>query len=51
MVKVGDLVIDVTGVSVRMAGEKPHLPWREFQVVLLLVNDTGRVLSAQSLSG
>lgn len=49
VVQVGDLVIDVAGVSVRMAGEKLHLPQREFQVLLLLADNAGRLLSAESL--
>lgn len=51
VVQVGDLVVDVAAVSVRMAGEKLHLPWREFQVLLLLADNAGRVLSAESLRG
>jgi DNA-binding response OmpR family regulator len=49
VVQVGELVIDVAGVSVRMAGERLHLPWREFQVLLLLADNADRVLSAESL--
>ena len=49
VVRVGDLVVDVAGLSVRMAGDRLHLPWREFQVLLLLADNAGRVLSAESL--
>ena len=49
VVHVGDLHIDVAGLSVRMAAEKLHLPWREFQVLLLLADNAGRVLSADVL--
>ena len=51
VVEVGDVLIDVAAVSVRMAGERLHLPWREFQVLLLLADNAGRVLSAESLRG
>jgi DNA-binding response OmpR family regulator len=49
VVQVGELVIDVAAVSVCMGGNKLHLPWREFQVLLLLADNAGRVLSAESL--
>jgi two-component system OmpR family response regulator len=49
LVQVGNLVIDVAGVSVRMAGQTLYLPWREFQVLLLLADNAGRVLSTESM--
>ena len=49
VVRVGDIVIDVAGVSVRMGEQKMRLPLREFQVLLLLADNAGRVLSADSI--
>ena len=49
IVEVGELVIDVAAFSVRMREQKLHLPRREFQVLLLLADNAGRVLSAESL--
>ena len=49
VVRVGEIVIDVAAVSVRMGTETVNLPWREFQVLLLLADNVGRVLSADSL--
>ena len=49
VVRVGDLAIDVAGVSVRMGDCKVVLPLREFQVLLLLADNAGRVLSADSI--
>lgn len=49
VVEVGELVVDVAAVSVRMRGRTLHLPRREFQVLLLLADNAGRVLSADSL--
>lgn len=51
VVRIGDMVIDVAAVSVRMGEQKLHLPRREFQVLLLLADNAGRVLSAESLRG
>lgn len=49
VVRVGQIALDVAGVSVRMGEAKVHLPWKEFQVLLLLADNAGRVLSAESL--
>jgi DNA-binding response OmpR family regulator len=49
IVRVGELAIDVAAVSVRMGGVKVHMPWREFQVLLLLADNAGRALKAESL--
>jgi DNA-binding response OmpR family regulator len=49
VVTVGALTIDVAAVSVRMGTERVNLPWREFQVLLLLADNAGRALSADSL--
>lgn len=51
VVRIGDILIDVAAVSVRMGDQTLHLPRREFQVLLLLADNAGRVLSAQSLCG
>jgi len=51
LVQVGEMTIDVAALSVRMGGQKLHLPWREFQVLLLLADNVGRVLSAESMRG
>lgn len=49
LVEIGELVVDVAAVSVRIRGRKQHLPWREFQLLLLLADNAGRVLSAKTL--
>ena len=49
VVHVGSLLIDVAGVSVRMAGQKLYLPWREFQILLLLADNADRVLSNDAI--
>ncbi len=49
VVQVGDITIDVAAVSVSLGGERQRLPWREFQVLLLLADNAGRVLSADSI--
>ena len=48
-VQVGDLTIDVAAVSVRIGEHRVSLPLREFQVLLLLADNAGRVLSADSI--
>ncbi len=49
VVRVGEITIDVAGVSVTMGQEWMRLPLREFQVLLLLADNAGRVLSADSI--
>lgn len=48
LVEVGRLVIDVAAVSVLMGSERLYLPRREFQVLLLLADNAGRVLTAET---
>lgn len=49
VVRVGEITIDVAGVCVRLGEVKALLPLREFQVLLLLADNAGRVLSAESI--
>ena len=49
MVRVGQLEIDVAAMAVRLDGTRLHLPLREFQVLLLLADNAGRVLSPASI--
>ena len=50
LVSVGELAIDVAAMVVRCAGTRVTMPLREFQVLLLLADNAGRVLSARSLT-
>ena len=50
VVRVGRLEVDVAAVSVRYAGQRIDLPLREFQVLLLLADNAGRVLSPRSVT-
>jgi DNA-binding response OmpR family regulator len=49
VVRVGELEIDVAAMSVRLAGQRISMPLREFQVLLLLADNAGHVLSHTSL--
>lgn len=49
VVRVGEIEIDVAAIAVCMGQHRVHLPLREFQVLLLLADNAGRVLSAASI--
>lgn len=49
VVTVGALTIDVAAVLVRMGEQKVNLPYREFQVLLLLADNVGRALTTDAL--
>lgn len=47
---VGALEIDVAAMAVRFRGCRVEMPLREFQVLLLLADNAGRVLSPSSVA-
>lgn len=49
VVRVGEVEIDLDGLSVRVRGIKMALPLREFQLLLLMAENAGRVLPAKVL--
>jgi DNA-binding response OmpR family regulator len=49
VVRVGELEVDVAAMAVRLAGQRIPMPLREFQVLLLLADNLGHVLSHASL--
>lgn len=49
VVRVGDLLLYPAGLAVRMAGVKSVLPLREFQILLVLARNAGRVIPVQVL--
>ena len=49
VLQIGELEIYPAGLSVRMGGVKATLPLREFEVLLVLAENVGRVIPAQAL--
>lgn len=49
IVRVGNLEIDVAAIAVRWNGRRIEMPLKEFQVLLLLADNTGHALSPDSL--
>lgn len=49
LLRVGRVELDPAALAVRVAGVKLALPLREFQVLLLLAENAGRVIPAQVL--
>ena len=49
VLQVGELEIYPAGLSVRLGGVKATLPLREFEVLLVLAENAGRVIPVQAL--
>lgn len=49
LLRIGELEVDVAAMSVSVSGVRVDMPLREFQVLLLLADNAGRVLSHSSL--
>lgn len=49
VLRVGELEIYPAGLSLRMAGVKATLPLREFEVLLVLAENAGRVIPVRTL--
>lgn len=45
----GELKVDATGATVYLKGKRIHLPRREFEILLFLVENAGKVVTREKL--